>query len=224
MYKKCFLTTDAGGAVAGARMGSVVVIVDVIDMSTTMEGALEAGAAAVYGAAPDGVKAPVLLNPARIGAEAGKKAVKLGAKVIIITEPRVGGEDERIKNVRSVISGLEKAGARVEAVLPNLGAETVKLVDMCESVVIAATGTGGVAYDAAFNAGAPAVLTATVARTLGKRGEASAEAGAQRAIEKADSLKADICVVAASARSQEDLLAAWYIFNKIISAGFTRQV
>jgi hypothetical protein len=51
----------------------VVVIVDIIDMSTTLEAALEAGARKVYGASPDGVIVPVDVKPEVIGLEAGEK-------------------------------------------------------------------------------------------------------------------------------------------------------
>ncbi|MGI6552813.1 MAG: hypothetical protein ACOX37_07210 [Bacillota bacterium] len=50
-----------------------MVIVDIIDMSTTLEAALEAGARKVYGASPDGVIVPVDVKPEVIGLEAGKK-------------------------------------------------------------------------------------------------------------------------------------------------------
>lgn len=45
------VTTDASGAYQAACSGQVVVIVDVIDMSTTLEAALQEGAALVLGLA-----------------------------------------------------------------------------------------------------------------------------------------------------------------------------
>ncbi|WP_198142388.1 hypothetical protein [Syntrophaceticus schinkii] len=44
------VTTDASGAYHAACSGQVVVIVDVIDMSTTLEVAIQEGAALVLGA------------------------------------------------------------------------------------------------------------------------------------------------------------------------------
>ena len=50
--KPIIVTSDASGAQAAAREGFLVMIVDVIDMSTTLESALEAGAVAVWVPAP----------------------------------------------------------------------------------------------------------------------------------------------------------------------------
>jgi len=77
-----------------------------------------------------------------------------------------------------------------------------------------------VAFDAALCAGAPAVLTATVARTLSKSGFAPARDGAGRAAEAAGRLGTGIAVVAASGKSLEDLLAAEYIYRDLL--GFFR--
>ncbi|MBO8137800.1 MAG: hypothetical protein H0Z40_06660 [Desulfotomaculum sp.] len=210
------MTVNASGAAAAARAHQVVVIVDVIDMSTTCEAALDAGAYAVYGAAPDNARCPVNVNPKEIGVTAGTHAVKTGTDVILIAEPRVGTDDERMNNISKVLEGVQKVGAKIGAVLPNIGAETAKLVDFKDRVVIAATGTGGVAFDAAVTAGAPAVLTATVARTLRKKGTAPAEAGVKRALEEAKRLNTGITVVAATANSMEDILAAEYLVKLIL--------
>jgi hypothetical protein len=217
------LTVNASGAAAAARQGQVVVIVDVIDMSTTCEAALDAGALAVYGAAADFARCPVETNPDQIGQLAGGQAVTVGTEVILVAEPRVGTDEERMGNASKVLRGLEQVGAPVGAILPNIGAETVKLVDFHGKVVVAATGTGGVAYDAAVTAGAPAVLTATVARTMKKRGTAPAREGAQRALNKAKKLGTGITVVAATANSLEDILAAEYIVKEIISLSSGRE-
>lgn len=213
-------TVNASGAAAAAAMGDVVVIVDIIDMSTSLEAALDAGALAVFGAAPDRASPPVAVDPGQIGLLAGQLAVSKKAEVVLVTEPRVGSDAERLSGVSKTVAGLEKAGASVAAVLPNIGAEVAKLYDLRRCVVIAATGTGGVAFNAAVTAGGPAVLTGTVARTMRKKGPAPARAAAARALEKARALGTGISVVAASGNSLEDLLAAEYI-TRIIIETFT---
>ena len=57
------LTADASGAQKAARQGMLVMIVDVIDMSTSLESAIDAGALAVFGASPDYTRAPVETSP-----------------------------------------------------------------------------------------------------------------------------------------------------------------
>ncbi len=218
---RVFLTVNASGAVKAARAKNVVLIVDLIDMSTSLEAALDAGASHVFGASPDQAGAPVKLGPAAIGRQAGTIANREGTGVIIICEPRVGTEEERRARCSKVIEGIEQAGAGIEAIFPNLGAETPKLGDFNGRVVVAVSGAGGIAYDAAFTAGAPAVLTGTVARTMRKKGPESAREAARRAIKAAVQAKADITVVAASANAVEDILAAEYIMRMIIEAGFT---
>lgn len=210
------LTVNASGAVAAAKQGDVVMIVDVIDMSTTLEAALDAGALAVFGAAPDDTTAPVTTDPAKIGFVAGQLAVEKGAGIVLVTEPRVGTDEERLAKIKIVTSGLKKAKAEISAVLPNIGAETSKLYDLRDHVVIAATATGGTAFDAAYNAGAPAVLAGTVARTMHKKGSAPARSAAKRATQAAQALGTGIAVVAASGNSLEDILGAEYILKTII--------
>ena len=210
------MTVNASGAAAAGAGGDVVVIVDIIDMSTTLEAALDEGALAVFGAAPDKASPPVAVNPAGIGLIAGKLAVAKGAKVVLVGEPRVGSDEERLANMSKTVAGLKQSGAVVEAVLPNLGAETVKLYELRGKVLIAATGTGGVAFDAAFTAGAPAVITGTVARTRHKKGDAPARAAARRAANQARELGVGISVVAASGNSLEDILAAEFITRLIL--------
>jgi hypothetical protein len=213
---KVILAADASGAAVAGAGGRVVVVVDVIDFSTSMEAAIDAGAAAVYGAGPDAARPPVKINPAFMGKMAGTEALRLGTGVILLAEPRVGDEAARRNGAAQSISGVESAGARVVSVVPNLGAETPKLVDMKDMVVLGATGAGGVAYDAAVSAGAPAVITGTVARTMRKNGFASAREAARRAVDAAEKLKSSIAVVAASGNSLEDVLAAQYIYNIIL--------
>lgn len=216
-----FLAVNASGAVTAAKAKNVVVIVDIIDMSTTLEAALDAGAYLVFGASPDRSGAPVKLDPGEIGRQAGRAAKQAGTGVIVISEPRVGTEEDRRARAGKVIAGINTGGGTVEAVYPNIGAETVRLGDFRGRVVVAVTDTGGVAYDAAFTAGAPVVVTGTIARTQQKKGPEPARAAAVRAIEAAKAAGAGISVVAASANSLEDLLAAEYIMREIINNGFT---
>lgn len=217
-----FVTSNASGAVAGAKMGHVVMVVDVIDMSTTAEAALDAGAVAVLGASPDVCRAPVELNPQEMGRQAGKLALAHNTDVVLISEPRVGTDEERRAKAAKVIAGIEEVGAQVGAVLPNIGAETPKLAELTGRVAIIVSDTGGVAYDAAITAGAPGVITGTVARTIRKRGPQSAQVAAQRAVELAGRLQGGITVVAASANSLEDILAAEYIAREILTLGFSK--
>lgn len=222
MSNLVMVTSNASGAAQAAASGHVVVVVDVIDMSTSIEAAIDAGALAVYGASPDNARPPVKVNPHGIGKAAGEYARSMGTDIVLIAEPRVGDDKERMAGVKLVTAGIEESGAKIGAVLPNLGAETSKLADLSDRVVVAATGTGGVAFDAAVTAGARAVLTGTIARTTAKRGSAPAKAAAARALEFGRRLNTGISVVAASSNSLEDVLAAEYIARLILEEGFTR--
>lgn len=216
------VTTNASGAFEAGQRGQVVVVVDVISMSTTLEGAIEAGAAAVFGASPDFSRAPVKLDPYSIGVLAGKRAKELETEIVLIGEPRIGTDEERKKNMTKTIAGIEEADAVISGILPNIGAETVKLIDFKDKVVVAVTDTGGVAFDAAVQGGSPQVVTATIARTVGKRGRQPAEEGARRAVEAANKHNTGITVVAASGNSLEDVLAAEYIGRTILEIGFSK--
>lgn len=209
------LTADASGAAEAAAAGRLVVVVDIIDFSTTMEAALDAGALAVYGAAPDAARPPVAVSPALIGKMAGETALRNNTDVVLVAEPRVGSDEQRIKSAEKAVGGIRDAGAAIGAVLPNIGAETMRLADLSGRVVLGATGTGGVAYDAAVTAGAPIVLTGTVARTTKKKGTVPALEAARRAVEAAKRINAGIALVAASGNSLEDMLAAEYIYNVV---------
>ena len=218
--KTLSLTYNASGAVEGARRGDVVVIVDIIDMSTSAEVAIESGAIAVFGAAPSGCKAPVNLNPDRIGYIAGKTALKYKTHLIVVAEPRYGDDAERKKRAEAALMGVAKSGAVVHQIIPNIGSEIAKLIDFNNKVVLFVSDTGGVAFDAAYNNGAPAVLTATITRTPNKKGVMPARAGVDRAMESAGKFNSGITITAASANSMEDVLAAQYLSQLIIDSGF----
>lgn len=217
------LTVNASGAAEAARRGDVVLIVDVIDMSTTLEAVLDAGAYRVFGASPVDCRAPVVLNPEEIGRTAGLLAMQEKKSLVIISEPRVGYDEERKLRSAPVILGAASSGAEVEAIFPNAGAEIIKLADFRDKIIVAVTDTGGVAFDAAFTAGAAAVVTGTIARTMAKKGTAPAKAAAQRAVDAAKAAGMGITVVAASSNSLEDILAAEYIMRMIVKMGFTTE-
>lgn len=203
-------TADASGARRAALAGHLVVIVDIIDMSTTLEGALEAGALKVYGASPDGAQPPVPVNPFRIGYQAGLAARRRKVPVVIVAEPRLGPPRRRLASCASVRRGLQEAGIKEYQVVPNLGAGTAQAVDFRRKIVIAVTASGGVAYDAAFNAGGTC-LTATIARTARSKGLEPGRRGIQRALTLARRLRKNLTFVAASSQSLEDVLAARWL-------------
>lgn len=212
---------NASGAAAAARQGNVVMIVDVIDMSTTAEAAIEAGACKVLGASPDHHNVPVTVNSEKIGYYGGKKAVKHNSSVIIAAEPRLIDKDnDRLNEIQQVIKGIERAGARLETIVPNIGREVADLTSFEDRVVIIVSPSGGTAYDAAYNYGAPVVITGTVARTNKNKGSQTARIAATRAIKEANKLKRGITVVAASSNSMEDVQGAQYICQLIMNNGF----
>ncbi|HWP95883.1 MAG TPA: hypothetical protein VN426_03465 [Syntrophomonadaceae bacterium] len=210
--KKIIVCSDASGASQAARAGFLVMIVDVIDMSTTLESALDAGALAVMGCSPDATRAPVTVDPEAIGREACRLAREKETSIILISEPRVGTDEERLARCRKLLRSIEAEKGRVEAVLPNIGAETPKLADFQGRVVVAVTDSGGVAFDAAFHI-TPRVVTGTVARTLKQKGVEPAMSAVRRAMTRLEKEQPGIAVVAASRNSLEDVLAAQYIAN-----------
>jgi hypothetical protein len=209
------LVSDASGAYYAGKTGDVVIIVDVIDMSTTLECAIEAGSIAVYGAAPDHVKPPVPVDPEKIGYKVGKESVCKNASIILVSEPRWGTENDMKKNAQKVVRGIERAGGIIERFIPNLGLTTVKLHDFNNKLTIGVTDTGGTAFDTALNSGG-LVLTGTIARTTKYKGVFPALIAAKRAVGIAQKMNKNISVVAASANSLEDILAAQYIAQKIL--------
>jgi hypothetical protein len=193
----------------------LVMIVDVIDMSTTLESALDAGALRVLGASPDLQRAPVRVAPLVVGREAARTAREAGTGIIVVAEPRVGSEQERLARCQQLLQGIEREKGVVEAVVPNLGAETPRLTPMKNRVVVAVTGTGGVAFDAAFQE-CGEVITGTVARTLLQKGLQPALTAVRRARATVGT-REGIAVVAASRNSQEDILAAQFIATLLLN-------
>lgn len=210
----------SGAAEAGAR-GRVVAVVDVVDSSTSAEAAMGAGAAAVLGASPAGVQVPARLDPGAIGRRAAGVAGKLGTDVVVVAEPRVGPEDQRRARSLPVLQALTTAGVRYE-LAPNQGAEVVDVVNVDRRVVVLVSSTGGSAFDAAMAAGAPAACFVTTARVAGRTGWDLVGVGARRGIALADEHGADLAVVAASANSADDCLAAFEIGRRVITEGFLR--
>jgi len=216
------VVSDASGAAAAALLGDIVVIVDVIDMSTTIESAIEAGAWQVFGAAPDNANPPVPVVPENIGRQAAKSALKDGRDIILATEPRWASPAQREQNARRFISGVRDQGGSISKIVPNAGAEICKLCTLEGAVLVVVSDTGGTAFDAAFNAGG-IVTTATVARTLAKKGIEPSFSGAARAVALARQYSSNVSVVAASANSWEDILAAQFI-AQIIQSNLSGQV
>lgn len=215
------VSSNPSGAAAAARQGNVVMIIDVIDMSTTAEAALEAGAVDVLGASPDQNSAPVTVNPEKIGYFAGKKALKMDTEVIVAAEPRLISEKcNRINGIKLVLKGIKRAGGKLGDVIPNIGKEVIELADFEGKVFVVVSSAGGVAFDAAYNYGAPEVITGTIARTVKKMGDKPAKEAAARAIEKAAKYECGITLIASSSNSMEDLLGAEYIEKEILNKGF----
>jgi hypothetical protein len=209
------MSADTSGAYYAGKDGDIVLIVDVIDMSTTIECAIEAGCTGFYGAAPDHVNPPVPVNPEKIGYKVGIESIQKKSPILIVSEPRWGTEKDLQRNTKKVVMGIINAGGVIEGFVPNLGRSTVELCDFRNRLVIGVTDSGGTAFDAAFNSGG-IVLTGTVARTINKKGVLPALIAAKKAIEVAVKKKKNITVIAASANSLEDILAAQYITQKIL--------
>ena len=216
------VTSNPSGAAAAARQGNVVMIVDVIDMSTTAETALEQGVLEVFAASPDTNNTPVSLNPEKIGYFAGKKAVKHDTDIIIAAEPRLMSEEDKnnLDGIHMVEKGIDRTGAKIHDIVPNLGKEIRKLTSFEDKLMVIVSPSGGSCFDAAYNYGAPEVVTGTIARTGNMKGEEPAIKAAKRAIESAAKHRCGISIVAASSNSMEDVLAAEYISKEVLNRGF----
>lgn len=214
------VTANVSGAVEAASQGNIVMVVDVIDMSTAAETALEAGAMRIFGASPGNISVPANVNPEKIAYFAGKTALKYETEVVIVAEPRFSSQAERKKNIQQVLSGVNRAGAEVTDIIPNLGAQIINLANFRDKIIILATKTGGTVFDVAYNYGAPRVITGTVAQTPEKSGVEPAKSAAKRAIQLAEKYSTGITLVAASSNSYEDILAAEKISELIIDSGF----
>jgi hypothetical protein len=204
---------NLSGAVEAVKRGRFIVLVDVIDMSTTLEAVREAGAASLWGASPAGKNLPYV-NPYMIGKMAAREAKEKKLELIIIGEPRCGTKKEREKRAFSVLIGITSEGVQVEEIVPNLGAETAKLLDWTDKVVIAVTDSGGVIFDAVYQLGG-SLTTATVARTMKMKGTEAPLKGIERAMAMAGS--SPITLVAASSNALEDVLAVQYLAQLMLS-------
>ncbi|MFW6381067.1 MAG: hypothetical protein ACOCZ3_00865, partial [Bacillota bacterium] len=179
------ISSKPAGAAAAARQGNLVMIVDVIDMATTAEAALEAGAIDVFGASPDKNEVPVTVNPEKIGYFAGKKSLKNDTGVVIAAEPRLFSQNDqktRMNGIQQVVKGIERAGGSLFKVVSNIGKEITELVELEGKILVVVSPAGGAAFDAAYNYGAPEVITGTIARTKKMCGDQPALTAARRAI------------------------------------------
>jgi len=216
------VTFNASGAAEAGRRGRVAVIVDVVDASTSAEAALANGAAAVLGAAPAGADVPVPVDPAGVGRKAAALAGRLGTTAVVVAEPRVGTEEDRRKRALPVLQALRTASVEYELVA-NQGAELPGLVDVKGLVVVIVSTTGGAAFDAAIAQGSPAACFGTTARVEGKTGWDVLGLGARRAVELADEHSADLSIVAASANSTDDCLAAFELARRVMAEGYLQR-
>lgn len=213
---------DATGAAEAGARGRVVAVVDVVDAATSAEAALAAGAVGVLGASPvAGAMVPVEVRPEAVAAQAATLAKLHETDVVVVAEPRVGSDEERVQRAGPVIKTLEGADVGFEMV-PNQGAGLPGLVKLTGRVVIVVSAAGGVAFDAALTAGAPGVCFATTARIAGLTGWEVIRLGARRAIELAYVNGGGLTVVAASSNATDDFVAAFEIARTVIDEGFLR--
>lgn len=211
----------SGAAEAGARR-RVVCVVDVVDSSTSAEAALSNGALAVLGAAPTTAAPPVEVRPHAVGTLAARLAGAAGAGAVVVAEPRVGAEEERRARARPVLEALEGAGIAWE-VVANQGAELPAVAKLEGKVVVVVSTTGGTAFDAGLAAGAPAACFATTARVEGRTGWEVAEEGVSRGLALCEEHHADLSIIAASANSLDDVLAAQELARLVVRRGFLRR-
>ena len=218
MARTLEVTFNASGAAEAGARGRVVCVVDVVDSSTSAEAALAAGAVAVLGAAPADADPPVAVRPDAVGMRAVALAGEHDAPVLVVAEPRVGSQEERQERAAAVLNGIQGAAIEWELV-PNQGAELASLASCEGRIVVIVSTTGGTAFDAALAAGAPAACFATTARVRGMTGREVAEAGITRALALCDLVRADLTIVAASANSLDDVLAAHELARRLIDGG-----
>ncbi len=204
---------NLSGAVNAVREGQFVVLVDVIDMSTTLETVREAGACGYWGAAPTSKKLPYV-NPYFIGRAAAREAKQKAAKLVVLTEPRSGSDEERRTNALAVLAGFEAENMEAEVILPNIGAETGRLIDWQGKIAVAVTDAGGVIFDAVMQLGG-SLTTATIARTMRMKGTETSRVGINRALSLAG--RSGITLVAASSNALEDVLAVHYLAQLMIN-------
>lgn len=188
----------SGAAEAGAR-GRVVCVVDVVDSSTSAD-------------------PPVTVRPDAVGMRAVALAGEHDTSILVVAEPRVGTQEERQERAAAVLNGIQGAAIEWELV-PNQGAELPSLASCEGKVVVIVSTTGGTAFDAAVAAGAPAACFATTARVGGRPGGDVAEAGITRALDLCERHGAALTIVAASANSLDDVLAAHELARRLIDGG-----
>lgn len=189
-------------------------------MSTTAESAIEDGAKGVFGVAPFGSNLPARTDYKKVVKLAIDMAKSDNLKIILVTEPRIASDNERLKYVKHIKDEIEEHGVGIENIVANQGIETPKLANLSKKVVIIASQTGGSAFDAATAGGASKVLTGTIVRTMKATGLQNTIKAAKRAIEAAKSHQKGITVVAATANSLDDWHGAKQIAAEILREGF----
>jgi hypothetical protein len=214
--KPVIWTTDAGGAAACAQLGFITVIIDVIDMSTSLEACRYLGASLILGASPVKVNCPVRVDPAKVAGYALKYALENDKEILVVTEPRHGKEWDRQENAAEIISIITNGGGKISAVVPNIGGEIGQLAEIKDRVVIGVTATGGTAFDAAFNIlEDQRVTTATVARIKGQNSHQLISSTLCRITNQALTNNTGVAFIAASRNSMEDILAAQYLAQQL---------
>ena len=215
------VTFGASGAAAAGARGRAVVVVDIVDASTSAEVATAVGATEVLGAAPAGMSIPVEIDPGAIGTRAAASARLHETGVVVVAEPRVGGDELRLERAAPVVRALARDGIDYR-VIANQGAEIGALAELRDQIVVIVSSTGGSAFDAAVAAGSPAVGFATTARVKGADGWDVTKLGARRAIAMAAQFETDLSIVAASPSSTDDVLAAFELAKAVIRQGFLK--
>jgi hypothetical protein len=131
----------------------------------------------------------------------------------------VGTEEDRRRRALPVLQALRSASIEYELVA-NQGAELPGLVEVDGRIVVIVSSTGGAAFDAALAHGAPAACFATTARIEGKTGWDVLGVGAKRALDLAEEHETDLSIIAASANSTDDCLAAFELARRVVAEGF----